>query len=444
MKILQPHIGPQTMFLSTNADIAIYGGAAGGGKTFALLMEAARMINEPEYRAVIFRRTAVQIRAPGALWDTSFSIYIGIGGKPYISTTEWVFPSGAKIRFAHLQYDSDKHGWQGSQVSMLGFDELTHFNESQVSYLISRLRSPVGGSPKVRITTNPDSEHWSRKWLSWWIDENTGLAIDDLAGKIRWMKWGDDYGHWGWRDTMADGYLSMTFIPAKASDNPTMLANNPKYVTALKSLTLIDRERLLHGNWNIAPAPGLFFKAVWFGNPIPASAVLEDSKYVRYWDRASVDSSRASSSHSWTVGVKMGYSKTTRLYYVVDVVRGQWSPAEVQNRVKTTAEKDGANTTIILEEDPGQAGKFEISSYLAILAGFTVKSNKVQRSKLDRAKPFSAAVENGIVRIVSAAWNSAYLSELERFDGSDKQTNDQVDASSGAFYMLTAKRVYAW
>jgi predicted phage terminase large subunit-like protein len=257
------------------------------------------------------------------------------------------------------------------------------------------------------------------------------------------MKW-NDYGAWEWSDRAGDDNLSMTFISAHATDNPIMLRNNPKYLIALRSLPLIDRERLLYGNWNIAPAPGLFFKANWFGPPIMPGSIPSDVKYIRYWDRASVEASKASQSHSWTVGVKMGHSKTTRLYYISDVVRGQWSPAEVQNRIKLTAERDLVSTTIVLEEDPGQAGKFEISSYLSHLSGYSVRANRVRQSKMDRAKPLSAAVENGLVRIVDAPWYSAFVAELERFDGSEKQANDQVDATSGAFHMLSTKSIQAW
>ena len=100
---LAPQPGPQEMFLSTSADIALYGGSAGGGKTFALLLEPLRHINTPGFGAVILRRDSTQIRKEGGPWDESMKIYPLVGGKPTESTLKWEFPSGTKLKFAHLQ-----------------------------------------------------------------------------------------------------------------------------------------------------------------------------------------------------------------------------------------------------------------------------------------------------------------------------------------------------
>ena len=128
--IIQPQPGPQEMFLSSPADIAIYGGAAGGGKSYALLLEALRHTNNKNFGAVIFRKNANQIMSEGGLWDTASEIYPYAGGKPSRNPRPtWKFPSGAKISFAHLEYEKDKLGWQGSQIPLIGFDELTHFTE---------------------------------------------------------------------------------------------------------------------------------------------------------------------------------------------------------------------------------------------------------------------------------------------------------------------------
>ncbi|MGL4209777.1 MAG: terminase large subunit domain-containing protein, partial [Candidatus Adiutrix sp.] len=119
------------MFLSSEADIAIYGGAAGGGKTWALEFEPLRHIHRPGFRAVIFRRNAVQVKNPGGLWDCSLKLYGALGGKPLSQTMEWIFPSGAKIKFAHLEHESTVLDWQGAEIALICFDELTHFSISQ-------------------------------------------------------------------------------------------------------------------------------------------------------------------------------------------------------------------------------------------------------------------------------------------------------------------------
>src|SRR5579859_2373652 len=98
--VIGPQPGPQEMFLATPADICVYGGSAGGGKSYGLLLEALRHIGNSEYGAVIFRRTYPEITNEGGLWDESSGLYPLIGGKPTESPPEWTFPSGAKIRFA--------------------------------------------------------------------------------------------------------------------------------------------------------------------------------------------------------------------------------------------------------------------------------------------------------------------------------------------------------
>jgi len=145
---LKAQPGPQSAFLATSADIAIYGGAAGGGKTYALLLEAARHIDNPEYGGVIFRREAVQITNEGGLFDTSWQIYGELGATPRLSPQhQWLFESGASITFAHLHNILDVNDWQGSQIPFIGYDELTHFTEWQFWYMLSRNRSMCGVAP---------------------------------------------------------------------------------------------------------------------------------------------------------------------------------------------------------------------------------------------------------------------------------------------------------
>ena len=138
--VLAPQKGPQEMFLATSADICIYGGAAGGGKTFGLLLEGLRHKANKDFNAVIFRREYTQITAPGGLWDSARKVYRYVKGAFPLKTPKlhWNFPSGASVNFAHLGSDGDCETWQGSQITMIGFDELTHFSEYQFFYMLSR------------------------------------------------------------------------------------------------------------------------------------------------------------------------------------------------------------------------------------------------------------------------------------------------------------------
>ena len=125
-------LGSQTEFLRTPADICIYGGAAGGGKTVGLILELLRYVTQvPGFTAVFFRRTTPEITNPGGLWDESLNFYPRFGGIPHHRTHEWRWPRGGKIKFSHLQLDRTVYHWQGAQIALICFDELTHFTAHQ-------------------------------------------------------------------------------------------------------------------------------------------------------------------------------------------------------------------------------------------------------------------------------------------------------------------------
>jgi len=120
-EVIGPQRGPQERFLATSADVAIYGGGAGGGKSFSLLLDALRyaaLDPRPGYRAVIFRRVMPQIALPGGLWDESERLYTLAGGKSNQTLHEWRWKRhDTRIKFAAMQYEADRLKWQGSQAA---------------------------------------------------------------------------------------------------------------------------------------------------------------------------------------------------------------------------------------------------------------------------------------------------------------------------------------
>ncbi len=435
---IEPQKGPQWQFLATPADIAIYGGAAGGGKTFGLLLETLRHYNNALFSTVIFRRTTKQVTNPGGLWDQGMRIFLGIKAEPKIGTLSFHFPSGMRVQFAHLEYDKNVYDWQGSEIPLLGFDELTHFTEFQFFYMLSRNRSQSGVPGYVRATTNPDSRSWVKDFIQWWIDPETGYAIPERAGKIRWFIRLNDETHWAdSKQELLDRFpdempKSVTFIPAKLSDNKILMENDPSYRANLMALSRVERARLLDGNWNVEPSAGNFFRKEWFEivDVLPAQM----ARQVRYWDRAATEAKKGKNP-DWTAGLKL-CRHSNGLFYVTDMVRGQWSPLNVESAVRNTARLDGVATKVGIEQDPGQAGVSEALNYTRLLAGFDVSLVRASQDKQTRAKPVSAQCEAGNVKILRGPWNKALLDELENFPDGEK--DDQVDALSGAFNLMMA------
>lgn len=441
--VLAPQAGPQTMFMASSADIIIYGGAAGGGKTYALLMEALRHKDVKGFGSVIFRHNYNQITAEGGLWDASQKIFSQVpDAHPRKSPKlHWKFDGGAKLNFAHIEREEDLQSWQGTEIAYIGFDELTHFTKHQFLYMLSRNRTTCGVKPYVRATCNPDSDSWVAEFISWWIDQETGYPIPERSGMIRYMCVLNDIIYWGdSREELAEKYdvnvedcKSVTFIASRLEDNKVLMESNPGYMANLKAMTEVDMERLLKGNWKIKAAAGKFFKRT----QIPVNGMLTSIPndivfWCRAWDIAATDETEGGDA-DFTAGVLIGKRKNGR-FLVADVINVRILAGEVQNLIQMTAVADRAkyqNVMTRIPQDPGAAGKIVASSYVKMLAGFNVKSVAVSGSKIDRATPFAAQWQNGNVDVLVADWNEMYFNQLESFPQSTH--DDMVDASSDAF-----------
>lgn len=456
---LRPQSGPQEQFLASKADIVIYGGSAGGGKTFGTLLEGLRHVNVPGFGAVIFRRESTQITNEGGLWDEAMKIYPYCGAMPKVSPPMgFTFPSGAKIGFNHLNQESDVLNWQGAQIPLIMFDELTHFTRMQFFYMLSRNRSTCGVRPYIRATCNPDADSWVKEFIAWWIDADTGLPIKERSGVLRYFTrvndvvvWGDD------PKVMAEEHgvgvedmKSVTFISASIYDNPILLKKDPGYLANLKALARVERERLLQGNWNAKPASGAYFSR-HDAKVIPRLPHhTEIAAVCRGWDFAATEPSEQSPDPDWTVGVKM-IRKTDGRYMVVDMARFREKSKEVRSRLKRTTENDnsraaidlfGNQASVRIPQDPGQAGKDQSSSLVSMLSGYAVRVERPTGDKITRALPFSAAWQNGDIDVLAGPWNEAFFQELESFY--DPSCHDDiVDAAADAFNELSLGAISA-
>jgi len=436
MTVIEPQHGPQMQFLSSPADIAVYGGGAGGGKTWALLLEPLRHhVTAGEFTAVIFRRNLTQVKNPGGLWDESAKLYAPVGAKARTAALEWQFRSGARVRFGHLEHERTVFDWQGAQIPLLCFDELTHFSRSQFFYMLSRNRGMCGVRPYVRATCNPDADSWVAEFIGWWIDSDTGFPIPERAGVLRWfvragevLVWADS------AEDLAERHpgippKSVTFIPARLADNPALLSADPGYLANLMALPTVERERLLGGNWRIRPAAGMYFRRGWCQI---VEALPSDLKLVRYWDLAAT-AKTDSNDPDWTVGIKLGRDEQGQ-YWVAQVERFRGGPGEVEQLLKNTASADGKAVRIGIPQDPGQAGKSQAAYLVRQLDGFTVGTRSESGDKITRFGPFSSQARAGNVKILRGGWNEDFLTALEGFP--EALHDDDADSCSGAFQMF--------
>lgn len=363
LKIIKPQPGYQEKVLSSEADIVISGAAAGVGKTFGLLLDPLRDIDVPEFGGVIFRRTTVQIRNQGGLWDTSTTIYPYALGEPKESNLEWYFRSGARMKFAHLEYEKNIYDWQGAQIPMIGFDELTHFTKKMFFYLLTRNRSTCGVKPYCRATCNPDPESWVKELVQWWIDEDTGYPIPERDGVIRYFMVDGEAYIWG--DTKEEVLLkaahivaeiqntdidprefvkSITFISGSIYDNKELLKVNPAYLGNLLAQDEETKAQLLKGNWNVVLSDKDIYDYYAFLD------VLHNVRNVRTDDRWITADIALEGSNKFVIGYWEGWELCN--VEIIDKSKGN----EVIDAISAVAQIYSVNNRNIIYDADGVGG----------------------------------------------------------------------------------------
>jgi predicted phage terminase large subunit-like protein len=302
--------------------------------------------------------------------------------------------------------------------------------------MLSRNRSTCGIRPYVRCTTNPDADSWVAELIAWWIDQDTGLPIAERGGRLRYfariadtLVWGDSAAE------LQEQYAgcepkSLTFIPAKLEDNAILMAADPGYRANLLALPLVDRERLLGGNWKIRPAAGLYFRRGWV---TVVDAVPTGTRFVRGWDLAATPKTE-NNDPDWTAGCKIGRVPDGR-FIVAHHTRARSGPKEVERLLTNTASADGKPCRIALPQDPGQAGKSQAQHLASLLVGYDIRIRSISGDKVTRFAPFSAQAEAGNVIVLRGPWNEDWFTALESFSP-DAAHDDDADATAEAFNAL--------
>jgi len=446
-RTITPQEGPQTVFLNCQADVAIFGGAAGSGKSYALTLEAMRYPSRvPGFDSVLFRRNTTDLRRPGGLWSETTKLYPHARAHPIQHRLEWVWPGAGSVKLSHLEYDSTVLDWHGSQIACLCFDELTTFTKAQFFYLMSRNRSTTPVRPYIRASCNADAGSWVAQLIEWWIDQESGYPIAERSGIVRYFVRGpDDALIWfdSKRQAMeatgqpANTIKSLTFIAAKLEDNPALERNDPGYRGNLMMLPAVERERLLNGNWKITPSAGLYFNRSWVKvvDILPPIVIAG-----RGWDLAATPETQMNDP-DYTTGTKIG-RLMDGTYVVLDHVWMRGSPAEVERTLMNISTQDGHGVRVGLPQDPGQAGKSQIASLVRMLAGFPVDFSPETGDKITRFSPFSAQAEAGNVLVLRGPWNERWISQLEGFP--ELPHDDEADSTARAFQLVASNSLNVW
>lgn len=442
----------QELFLKSSADVCIYGGAAGGGKTWSLLADPLYHIGVTGFGAVQFRRTIAEITLEGGLWDESSKLYPDFGAVPNLSAHIWTFPSGAKITFSGIQYEQDLDKWRGAQIAGIYFDQLETFERRQFFYMLTRNRSTCGVKPYIRATCNPEPG-WLADFLSWWIAED-GYADLSRAGAIRWFAVVNDVVYWAdHKYDLIDQFpeipnlipKSCTFIPATIYDNKILLQENPSYLSNLQAQSMVDRERLLGdaergGNWKIKPEAGKLFNRAWFtiltswDKSRPWSAVIR-------WDFAATEQSLTSADPDYTAWCVMARDRVSGEEIILEAGQKRLKPTDVYHEFQERCRywwqyfhDIGISLMVRWEIEPGSASTRE-ARYLAGLVPFAdARGIRSVGNKIVRAKPLASQAEHGFVSVLKGDWNEMWLTHMHSQPG---EHDDMMDAASGAHDDLT-------
>jgi predicted phage terminase large subunit-like protein len=406
----------QAAFCSDLADWSFregfYGGAAGPGKSDALLMSALKYVEHPHYSALLVRETYAMLDQPGGLifraheWlDPTDATWNG-------SRHMWTFPSGATLTFRHLGGARAERNFQGAEFHFVGIDEVTDFTLSAYRWLFSRLRRRADSvlPNRMRCASNPIGP--GRDWV-----------------KARFV------------DKRAPGRF---FLPGLLEDNPAL--DQADYDRSLRLLGSIRYQQLRYGNWDIKPE-GRMFKRHWW-KIIDPWDVPDRLELVRRWDMAGTETpkkpaARKADDPDWTVGLLLGRDREG-LLYVLDVERFREGAAVKERRIREIAEADRekhGRFKVRMEQEPGSSGKDLVSVYRrTILHGFDFRGEPSTGSKETRAQPIAARAEAGDVHLVIGPWVEDFVDELAEFP--EGLHDDQVDALSGAYDDLAGKQRY--
>jgi predicted phage terminase large subunit-like protein len=387
------------LFLGLVGIEAFFGGAAGPGKSSAILMAALQFVDVPNYAAIILRKSFADLNQPGALIPRSIAWLGGTDASWSATEHAWHFPSGAVLKFGYLDGPMDIYQYQSAEFTFIGYDELSQFREFDYRYMFSRLRRPAGMNVPLRCRAASNPGGIGHQWV-----------------RRRFI------------DGRKEGRI---FVPARLDDNPHI--DREAYIRSMDNLDPITRRQLLNGDWT-ARQSGSMLRREWFEI---VEAAPETTQRVRYWDMAASEPTKKGRDPDWTAGALLAFSKG--IWYLENVQRFRALPKAVEDRIRQIAQIDGQAIAIRMEQEPGASGKSVIDYYARnVLDGFNFAGMVATSDKISRAGPFSSAAEGGRFKLVRGPWISEFFDEIDSFP--DGAHDDQVDCISAGMQHLSMSR----
>lgn len=394
---------------------AFYGGAAGGGKSVALLMCGLQYVDVPGYNGLILRNTYKNLIKPSGILDLAHSWLINTDAKWDDKASCYRFPNfvtggyegGATLSFGYMDGPKDHWQFQGPEFQFVGLDELVQLREFQAVYLFSRMRRleeymhiPL----RYRVASNPPSR--------------------DQIARGEWVK-----RRYVDPKTREPGAI---YIPARMDDNPYL--DKITYRQSLSKLDPVTRRQLRDGDWEVR-AQGNMFDRSWF--PVLRELPKDIIASVRYWDLAATEPSKEGKDPDYTSSCKMHLNKRG-MFIIEHMHRFRKSPGSQEDMIRQSAELDGKRCKVVIEQEPGASAKILIDDIVRkALAGWKACGRKVSKSKFHRAGPLSTMAEACNVYVMPGTWNDPFFDEIEVFP--DGEHDDMTDTASGAYSELALK-----
>lgn len=500
---IKPQKGKQELVFSLlgKIDFMLLGGSRYGGKTAVSVMMSLAYQNDPNYRGIYFRKQSDQLIGGGSLDEYCKSMYTWYDskrvGKPNIC---YKFPSGATVELRHMYNADDYEKHRGKSYSAVFFDEIDQFDQHEVEFLMTCLRSNADMNSFCVGTCNP-SQSWVKPLVEWYLDE-TGIPSADKIGAIRYFIvkegefiFGDDeqfflknypdsvYITNDKGETVYVPPKTFTFVFFNIFDNEIGQKRNPRYLSELKNKPQWQVQAELYGDWNAVPQKSQYWKREWLrgekGERVKSLLQVPSEKScitMRGVDKAHSEPSESYKYPDYTAWSPQFRKTREGLYYMVGnyhpdikdpprpidknpcVGRVRMLAGERDALIVKQAVYDGADCQVVLSRDKGSGAqdfRYTVSAVMSAVDEFgrpariRVQQDLTQSNQADKKlkdfQPFCNACQQGLVYIVEDTFNKdtleAIYKELEGFDGvksSALKHDDFVDAISMTFNAISA------